>query len=50
MKFLSVSTVTIIHDDVLKNSGGHPGLAGDKSLESILYRIDNAITYEGSLP
>lgn len=47
MKFLSVKTVTVIHDNVLEATGGRSGLAGSKSLESVLYRIDNAITYEG---
>jgi death on curing protein len=47
MKYLSVETVISIHEDVLKATGGKEGLSGDKSLESILHRIDNAITYDG---
>lgn len=44
---LTVDTVTAIHDEVLADSGGLPGICPDKSLESALFRIDHKAFYEG---
>ena len=44
---LTVEAVEAIHDEVLSESGGLPGLSPDKSLESALYRVDNHALYRG---
>lgn len=44
---LTVEAVVAIHDDVLANSGGLPGICPDKSLESALYRVENHAFYSG---
>jgi death on curing protein len=45
LKTLSIDRVLEIHDEMLNVSGGLPGLAGNKSLEAALHRIDNYIFY-----
>ena len=44
---LTVEAVEAIHDEVLSESGGLPGLSPDKSLESALYRVNNHALYQG---
>jgi death-on-curing protein len=41
---LSTELVILIHDDVL-NPGELPGLAGDKSLDGALARVENRLAY-----
>lgn len=48
-KFLWEEEIIMIHDEVLAESGGLPGLCPDKSLESALYRIENKFSYEGPI-
>lgn len=44
---LTVEAVTAIHDEVLRDSGGLPGLCPDKSLDSALHRVINHALYQG---
>ena len=44
MNFLTVEVVVALHDAAL-NPGELPGLAGNKSLEAALGRVDNHIFY-----
>lgn len=44
MKFLKVSDVVLIHESVIF-SNEFQGVAGDKSIEAIVNRIDNRIAY-----
>lgn len=46
-KTLNVFHVIFIHDAILAESTGLPGLCKHKSLEGALVRIDNKILYEG---
>jgi death on curing protein len=41
---LTVDLIVMIHDEVL-NPGELPGLAGDKSLEGALGRVENRLAY-----
>ena len=42
---ISSGEVFDIHEEILKDSGGLPGICPDKSLESALYRVENHILY-----
>ena len=42
---ISPEKVLDIHKQILKESGGLPGLCPDKSLEATLYRVENNILY-----
>jgi len=44
MKFLRAQDVLLIHDDVI---GGHElqGMAGDKSLDAVIARVENRMHY-----
>ena len=42
---ISPQEVSDIHDGILKDSGGLPGVCPDKSLEAVLYRVENHILY-----
>ena len=44
---LTAEAVLEIHDDVLAESGGLPGLCPDKSLDAALYRVENHAFYGG---
>lgn len=44
---LTVEAVVAIHDEVLAESGGLPGICPDKSLESALHRVENHAFYSG---
>lgn len=44
---LTAEAVMEIHDEVLTESGGLPGMSPDKSLEAALYRIENHAFYGG---
>ena len=44
MKLLTVDVVVAVHDSIL-NPGELRGLAGDKSLEGALSRVDNRLAY-----
>lgn len=45
IKILGPAHVLDIHDEILKESGGLPGLCPDKSLEAVLYRVENHMLY-----
>ena len=45
MKTLTEVDVDVIHDEILKVSGGLHGKWPDKPLESVLYRVFNHILY-----
>lgn len=47
IKILTESNVITIHNTILAESGGLPGLSRDKSLASALHRIQDYIAYEG---
>ncbi len=42
---ISPKEVSDIHAEALKDSCGLPGLCSDKSLEAVLYRVENHILY-----
>ena len=44
---LTAAAILDIHDDVLTESGGLPGLSPDKSLDAALYRVENHAFYGG---
>ena len=44
MKYLTAEHVYLIHEQVI-NSHELPGIAGNKSLEAVLTRIDNRLNY-----
>jgi death-on-curing protein len=46
IELLNLERVIEIHDNILKHYKGLPGLAGDKSLESALARIQHHLDYE----
>jgi death on curing protein len=47
IKTLAFIEVIKIHNDIIKNSGGLPGISLDKSLESALKRVETHSFYEG---
>jgi death-on-curing protein len=44
---LTVEAVITIHDEVLNESGGLPGISPDKSLDGALHRVINHALYQG---
>lgn len=46
---LDAEHIRLIHDEVLAETGGLPGVCPDKSLEATIFRIDNHIFYGGNL-